>query len=273
MRKAADVSRKWQPEGEGWNVRLYKHLVRPLAQPAPAPRAAPVFSAPATETLEPAAAAAVDAAPARKPVPQFEPLYGALPDSLTSNKIFLIFLLEWDEKKGKFEKTPINPTTGRAANNPKLGVSFDDALAALDRYPNGVLGMYVESPFTVVDIDSCRDPLTDAIEPWVRQIITDLDSYAEISPSGTGVHILVESSRIFEHCKKGIEIYSTKRPLTLTGLQIARTPETINPRDLSGLYERMMTGEFVRTKESWATPVSSHITAPLNDSGDSVKIV
>jgi len=38
-----------------------------------------------------------------------------------------------------------------------------------------------------VDLDTCRNPETGVIDDWARQVLTMLDTYAEVSPSGTGV--------------------------------------------------------------------------------------
>src|SRR5262249_37739468 len=47
---------------------------------------------------------------------------------------------------------------------------------------------------SLVDLDRCRNPHTGVIAPWAMDIIRRLDSYAEVSPSGTGVHIFVDGS-------------------------------------------------------------------------------
>src|SRR5690349_6507311 len=44
-------------------------------------------------------------------------------------------------------------------------------------------------PIVGVDLDGCRDPTTGEIEPWALEIIRDLGSYAEVSPSQTGVKV------------------------------------------------------------------------------------
>ena len=38
-----------------------------------------------------------------------------------------------------------------------------------------------------VDLDTCRDPETGMLEPWAVQVLDLLNTYAEVSPSGTGV--------------------------------------------------------------------------------------
>jgi primase-polymerase (primpol)-like protein len=45
-----------------------------------------------------------------------------------------------------------------------------------------------------VDLDGCLDPDTGDMEGWAREIIEELDSYTEVSPSGTGVHVLIRAA-------------------------------------------------------------------------------
>ena len=40
-----------------------------------------------------------------------------------------------------------------------------------------------------VDLDTCLDPATGTIADWARDIVAALDSYTEVSPSGTGVKV------------------------------------------------------------------------------------
>jgi putative DNA primase/helicase len=52
------------------------------------------------------------------------------------------------------------------------------------------LGAVPERPGTSlggVDLDTCRDPVTGALEPWAAEVAEKLGSYTEVSPSGTGV--------------------------------------------------------------------------------------
>lgn len=43
-----------------------------------------------------------------------------------------------------------------------------------------------------IDIDACRDPETGDVEQWAQFYIDKLKSYTEVSPSGTGVKIIVK---------------------------------------------------------------------------------
>lgn len=104
-------------------------------------------------------------------------------------------------KKGKAVKVPLSPWTGRAADvrDPRNWGTRDRAAACHARLPpNGqgpsgvglVLGP-VPNSATVggVDLDSCRDPGTGAVAPWAQEVIDGFGSYAEVSPSGTGVKV------------------------------------------------------------------------------------
>ena len=41
------------------------------------------------------------------------------------------------------------------------------------------------------DFDIVRDPEFGIIDPWAQELIDELDGYAEVSPSGTGVKVIV----------------------------------------------------------------------------------
>ena len=44
------------------------------------------------------------------------------------------------------------------------------------------------------DIDDCRDKETGALHPWARQLLERANSYAEVTPSGTGIRIIGHGS-------------------------------------------------------------------------------
>ena len=51
-----------------------------------------------------------------------------------------------------------------------------------------------DDPFVGIDLDGCRDPATGAVEAWARPTIERFATYCEVSPSGTGVHLIVEGA-------------------------------------------------------------------------------
>jgi putative DNA primase/helicase len=86
-------------------------------------------------------------------------------------------------------------------------------------------------PYVGVDLDGCRDPGTGEIEEWARRIIGALDSYSEVSPSGSGVHIIGKGTLPPGGRKRGsFECYDSGRFFTVTGEHLDGTPHEIKER-------------------------------------------
>jgi hypothetical protein len=103
---------------------------------------------------------------------------------------------------GNPQKIPFDPKTSNKAkaDNPDTWGTFEQATSLHesqpDKYPT--VGFEInESPFTAIDIDHCRDPQTGEIAVWAQEIITRVNSYTEISPSGSGIRIFVTAGDQF----------------------------------------------------------------------------
>jgi hypothetical protein len=95
-----------------------------------------------------------------------------------------------------------------------------------------------------VDLDDCIDPETGEISEWGVRLVERLKSYAEISPSGTGVKIWVRAPTITRaHVKPGLEIYPRGRYFTVTGKTLGRKRK-ISDRDDE--LSRIISEEFPR---------------------------
>jgi hypothetical protein len=77
-----------------------------------------------------------------------------------------------------------------------------------------------------VDLDHVRKADTGAVEPWAEQLIEQLDSYTEVSASGTGFHIVCRGTlpEDFHVDPNPVEIYSGNIPNKL----IAMTGDVID---------------------------------------------
>lgn len=85
-------------------------------------------------------------------------------------------------------------------------------------------------PYTGIDLDHFRDAETGQLRDVAQAIVDTFASYAEWSPSGDGVHVLVKA-RLPRNGKRGdYEGYSSKRFFTVTGVQLEGTPDTIEER-------------------------------------------
>lgn len=167
-----------------------------------------------------------------------------IPQELKSYPHFVLWREE--SRNGKLTKIPVNALTGEnaAVDRPETWANFAAAISAVSQ--NGYKGIgYVltkECPYTVIDLDKCRDPETGEIESWARDIITRLNSYTEISPSSTGAHIWVRGKLPPGRRRKGnFEAYDSDRYLTLTGHHLEDTPLTIEAGQavLGALHEEI----------------------------------
>jgi putative DNA primase/helicase len=129
------------------------------------------------------------------------------------------------ERGGKTTKIPYTPGTERRASSTDLMTwrTFSEALEAYEagEPPYHGIGFVFSSadPFVGIDIDGCRDPVTGTLEPWAEKIISTFaaNAYVEASPSGTGVHIIIEG-RQKEGARRGpVEVYGQDRFFTVSG--------------------------------------------------------
>lgn len=123
-------------------------------------------------------------------------------------------------------KVPYHPSGNKAKSDDRsTWSSYTECVAAIEAGAFDGIGYEISSPYVGVDLDKCRDPETGTIEPWAQEIIDDLDSYTELSPSGKGVHIFVKGLLPPAGRRKGgIEMYDSKRFFTVTGKRLKNTP-------------------------------------------------
>src|SRR5690625_4073354 len=131
-------------------------------------------------------------------------------------------------RNGKQTKVPINPETGSFAksNDESTWSSFDTALDALNEYDYDGLGFFFKPPYFGIDLDDVRSEIDEYLKDedadnLVSEFIETMGSYAEISPSGNGIHIISKGELPEGGRRKGnIEMYSSGRFFTMTGNKI-----------------------------------------------------
>jgi putative DNA primase/helicase len=143
-----------------------------------------------------------------------------IPDVLKERPQWVNWCLE--EREGKTTKIPYTPGTVRRASStdPTTWRTFSEALTAYEagEPPYDGIGFVFssEDPFAGVDLDDCRDPETGELEEWAAEIVQELGGYTEVSPSGTGVHVIVRGKA--PNKKRGrVEAYSSQRYFAVTG--------------------------------------------------------
>lgn len=151
-------------------------------------------------------------------------------------------------------KIPINPKTGGNAqsNNPDTWTDFDTALKASEQF-TGIGFMFGNSPFFGVDIDGIEPDIREFLDGGasvacengiVSEFIHALQSYAELSPSGKGIHIICRGELPKGARRRGnVEMYDSGRFFTVTGnniggyADVADCTEAIKP-----LHEKYLGG-------------------------------
>lgn len=115
----------------------------------------------------------------------------------------------------KTDKIPRNPYTGghAQANNTSTWGTFDDAVKGCERFNLDGIGFEFANGYFGVDLDHCLDK-SDFCDDFVET----LQSYAEISQSGNGLHIICKGKLPDGARRKGnVEMYSSGRYFICTG--------------------------------------------------------
>ena len=140
----------------------------------------------------------------------------------------------WDYRyrNGRWTKPPFNPGTGRYASvsDPATWGTFDEAVAGMERHGLAGVGLVLTENGGVsgYDLDRCITD-ADSLSELAAEIVGYAETYAEISPSGEGIRgfVLGKVETALKDDDLGIELYGTGRFLTLTGRQLADTPDCI----------------------------------------------
>jgi hypothetical protein len=123
-----------------------------------------------------------------------------------------------DRGEGKPTKLPYNPNNGTLANvnESYTWSSFDIAKLALKTYDYSGIGFILtdNDPFAFIDLDDAK---SDEERLLQSQIFDNFESYSEISPSGSGLHIICKGSLPKGKRKQSVELYTNQRYMTVTG--------------------------------------------------------
>src|SRR5215471_7498175 len=170
--------------------------------------------------------------------------YAALPSELASLPQWVLWRGRLDQQADgtvRYNKIPIDPQSLLNADttNPLTWSDPETAYAALPvaleewegqpGYWGGGIGFVftARDPYVGIDFDHCVDA-AGALDPHMQAWVERLASYTEVTPSGTGLHVIVRGTLPKEHRKKsGIELYETGRFFTMTGDHLPGTPQGI----------------------------------------------
>ena len=171
-----------------------------------------------------------------------------IPNELKSLPQWVGFLATTADN-GKTTKKPVNPHTlsGASSTDSTTWGTYQQAVNSVGQRcrvggDSGTvtgIGFVFRPPYCGIDIDHCIDLNSGEVNQQALAIVALMDSYTELSPSGTGLHILYKGT-IHDDWKrkktsalgKGVdlEMYQQGRYFTVTG-KVFNGHNTVNDRE------------------------------------------
>lgn len=190
-----------------------------------------------------------------------------IPESLRAFPQWVLWRGVWNDDRAKWDKRPFQPN-GRPASStdPETWSDFSEVMAALEddgEFTGVGFVLTASDPFCGIDLDHCVDE-RGVVAPGASRIVDKLESYSEVSPSGTGIRIFVKGALPPGGRRKDkIELYDDTRFLTLTGHRVASTSPAIEHRqaELNALHAEI----FGRPAEAKPEPQDDHRGDQLPD--------
>ena len=141
--------------------------------------------------------------------------YQLIPFEMRQYRQWIVW--KFEDVNNKKTKVPYNINGYKASvTNPQSWNSFDEVVQAVNNGFDGIGFVLTENdPYAFIDLDHTADQ-----EEFTKQqtIYNNfIDTYAELSPSGKGLHIIMKG-RLPQGRRRGsVEIYSSQRFMTMTG--------------------------------------------------------
>src|SRR5215472_17644731 len=100
-----------------------------------------------------------------------------------------------EQRKGKLTKVPYSAVTGSkaASDHPQTWATYRQAIQAQHARRYDGIGYMFHRDYTGVDLDHCVHS-DGSIDSWAQAYLARLPSYAEYSPTHTGIHILLRGT-------------------------------------------------------------------------------
>ena len=196
--------------------------------------------------------------------------YSGIPEELKNLPNWGLFRKEWNARRGKYNKYPINAQTGELAksNDPGTWTAFETAIDKINQYGAAGLAFFIQPPYMLIDLDHCFEDIQRVKEGdhdnQVADFIDHTRSYTELSVSGEGIHIIVKGNFPGPKRRHGnVEMYPEERFVALTGNMFGKPVTEINTAsddDLKYLYQAYL------DKQGKVIPLSEDTTAPSEPS-------
>lgn len=213
----------------------------------------------------------------RPPRPKF--VKANVPAALRGLARWVGWRFEWKDDEGRWTKVPLDPNKGclglAKTNTPATWGEFDATGKAVSKAIKGfadVDGMgYVfhkgDGMFGL-DIDGCRNPETGELTPLAKDLIRQLGTYAEVSPSGLGVKLIGRGSlpkgsrgrKVKFPDGQDLEAYGQGRYFTVTGQILQGCPADLT--ECGAAFTEILAEHFGKAK-----PAGEPAEPPATDGG------
>jgi P4 family phage/plasmid primase-like protien len=172
----------------------------------------------------------------------------SIPAELAGREQWVVWTREYDEGRGSWTKVPRSPRTGRRCSptDPANWADLDTALSAADGFGCSGVGFSLAGDRSITCIDLDHVLHGGEVEEEFRWIVDGAGSYAEVSPSGDGLHVwfLGPKPEGADRVRgprgtsgEQVEMYDHDRYITVTGNRYGGTRE-VSP-DRSGVLGRV----------------------------------
>lgn len=161
-------------------------------------------------------------------------------------------------EKPKFPYTPETLRPAKAGNSETWGELSTALQNVKSKTALGIGFQFNGDGLWGVDLDHAIDPETRIIAGWAKEIIAELDTYTELSPSGTGFHLIAKApgfsadrhKRAVPNTPGIVEMYGADRYFTITA-NIFDGRDTIEerPSQLLSVYNRFLAETTTARKE------------------------
>ena len=178
-------------------------------------------------------------------------MYEKIPDELKKYKNWVCwkaFPSPKENDPNHIGKRPVNAITGTFASStdPDTWCDYETAVQAAEQY-SGIGFVFTNTPFFGVDIDGVEEDVRRFSDGDTGNIIGEfvhtLQSYAELSQSGKGIHIICKGELPSGGRRKGnVEMYETGRFFTMSGNAVSDYPLADCTDSIKALHEKYIGG-------------------------------
>lgn len=141
------------------------------------------------------------------------PVLDNIPAELKAVPRWVLWRLEW---RGAWSKVPYSPDGRRAKSNDSATWATFEEVTSVDGYDG--IGFMLGDGWCGIDLDDCRDPETGKLTRSAKSILRRVNTYCEVSPSGTGVKLFGRGCKGTDQTRfDGAEIYDSNRYFCVTG--------------------------------------------------------